>query len=48
MALHGNSVLLESNYVSIAPSAPKITARWVNQFASILTSFNMTVSHPHF
>ena len=27
----------------VVPSAPEVTARWMNQFASILTSFNETV-----
>ena len=29
----------------VVPSAPEITARWMNQFASILTSFNESVRH---
>ena len=29
--------------IIIVPSAPEIIARWMNQFASILTSFNESV-----
>jgi hypothetical protein len=29
------------------PGAPEVTARWINQFTSIITSFSETVSIVH-
>ena len=37
-------MVIINGYLLEVPGAPEVTARWINQFTSILTSFNKTVS----